>query len=90
MKILIDVNHDIKGNVVSTLTTFGDKIHIIGSYDDNEKCDRNKIACIASIINDVLDKSEPSDEELDYDDDAIALYDELHNTKQALEQCGYL
>ena len=57
------------------------------SYDINNKYDKNKLQMIANILADIF-ANEPSDEELDNDDNKIALYDELHNLKEALADNG--
>lgn len=44
---------------------------------------------IKELVNEVLGENEPTDEELDYDDDAIEMYAELHNLKEAMEQMGF-
>ena len=43
---------------------------------------------IKELIDELIGENEPTDEELDYDDDAIEVYAELHNLKEALENIG--
>ena len=43
---------------------------------------------IKVLVDKLIGENEPTDEELDYDDDAIEVYAELHNLKQALENIG--
>ena len=63
--------------------------HSCEAYDINSKHDKPKLRMLANILSDILGETEPTDDELDGDDDAIALYDELHNLKEALQNCGY-
>lgn len=49
--------------------------------------DREGLNKIAEILAHLLE-NEPSDEELNYDDDIIEVYAELHNLKEALENIG--
>ena len=53
-------------------------------YDTEDKNDRGKILTVTEVIRDML-KNEPSDEELDYDDGKIKLYEDLHNLEEDLE-----
>ena len=64
-------------------------IHSVKSYDVKSKHDVPKLQMLAALLSDIIGETEPTDEELDDDDDAIALYDELHNLKEALKNCGY-
>ena len=50
--------------------------------------DWEKLRMIKDLVDGLIGENEPTDEELDYDDDAIAVYDELHNLKMALENIG--
>lgn len=50
--------------------------------------DREKLLTLKDLLTDLL-MNEPSDEDLDYDDDAIAIYEELHNLKDAMENYGF-
>ena len=50
--------------------------------------DREKLLTLKNLLTDLL-MNEPSDENLDYDDDAIAIYEELHNLKDAMENYGF-
>ena len=43
---------------------------------------------IKALVDELIGENEPTDEELDYDDDAIEVYAELHNLKEALENIG--
>lgn len=43
---------------------------------------------IKELVDELIGENEPTDEELDYDDDAIEIYAELHNLKEALENIG--
>ena len=62
----------------------------IGSYDTESKHDAEKLAMLAIIVNDIIGENEPSDEDLDNDDTAIELYDNIHNLKLSLEDMGYI
>lgn len=64
-------------------------VHGVMSYNPEDKHDRTKIQMLATILSDIL-ANEPSDADLDYDDDNISLYDELHNLKNCFEQLGIL
>lgn len=64
-------------------------VHSVKSYDVKSKHDVPKLQMLAALLSDIIGETEPTDEELDDDDDAIALYDELHNLKEALKNCGY-
>lgn len=59
-------------------------------YDPDDTCHKNKIRVLAEIIKDLTNDTEPDDEELDYDDDYIELYDNIHNLKQSLETLGLI
>ena len=50
--------------------------------------DREKLLKLADLLGEIL-WSEPSDEELDYDETKIELYDALHNLKISLEENGF-
>ena len=50
--------------------------------------DWEKLKKIKDLIDDVLGENEPTYEELDYDDDAIAMYADLHNLKESMEHIG--
>lgn len=43
---------------------------------------------LKDILETLLGNNEPSDEELDFDEDAIEMYAEMHNLKEAMEMCG--
>ena len=51
--------------------------------------DLDKLVLLSELVHSMLGDNEPSDEELDYDEDAIALYDDLHNLKYSLERLGF-
>lgn len=53
----------------------------------NKKVD---LADLAEVLGKLIGDNELSDEELDYDDDYIELYNEMHNLKKALENVGYI
>ena len=50
--------------------------------------DWEKLMKIKELIDELLGENEPTDEDLDYDDDAIDVYDELHNLKESMERIG--
>ena len=50
--------------------------------------DWEKLRKIKELIDELLGDNKPSDEELDYDDDAIEMYADLHNLKASMEQLG--
>lgn len=50
--------------------------------------DWDNLKKIKELIDELIGENEPTDEELDYDDDAIEVYAELHNLKEALENIG--
>ena len=62
---------------------------IISTYDTEDRNDRGRLMTVTEVIRDML-KNEPSDEELDYDDDKIKLYEDLHNLKEDLEDFGMM
>ena len=49
-----------------------------------------KIEKLAAVVNEIIGKDEPTHEELNYDEDYIYFYDNLHNLKKALKNLGYL
>lgn len=57
------------------------------SYDAAERHDRTKLQILSAVINDIL-SDEPSDADLDHDDDAISLYGGIHNLKESLARMG--
>lgn len=81
MEYLIDFNEN--KDLISS-------VHGVESYDVNSKCDKNKLQMIARVLEDVLGENEPSDEDLDNDNDKIAVYEELHNLKEALKNIGLM
>lgn len=50
--------------------------------------DWEKLVKVKFLIDELIGENEPTDEELDYDDDAIEMYAELHNLKEAMERIG--
>lgn len=50
---------------------------------------KQKLGRLSRDVNDMLGPSEPSDEELDYDEDYINLYHDIHNLKESLAKLGY-
>ena len=50
--------------------------------------DWDNLKKIKELIDELIGENEPTDEELDYDDNAIEVYAELHNLKEALENIG--
>lgn len=50
--------------------------------------DWDNLKKIKELIDELIGENEPTDEELDYDEDAIEVYAELHNLKEALENIG--
>lgn len=44
---------------------------------------------IKEFIDEVIGENEPTDEELNYDDDAIQMYADLHNLKESMERMGF-
>ena len=51
--------------------------------------DFEKLRKIYSLIDELIGESEPTDEELDFDDDAIQMYADLHNLKESMENMGF-
>lgn len=49
--------------------------------------DERKLSAIKSLINSIL-ANEPTDEELNYDDNAIQMYTDLHSLKESMDNCG--
>ena len=50
--------------------------------------DWDNLTKIKELIDKLIGENEPTDEELDYDEDAIEVYVQLHNLKEALENIG--
>ena len=50
--------------------------------------DWETLARIKELIDEIIGENEPTDEELDYDEDAIEMYADLHNLKESMEQMG--
>lgn len=51
--------------------------------------DNQKLSQIAALIDNLIGDNEPSDEDLNYDDDAIQVYADLHNLKESLRKLGF-
>lgn len=76
--IAIDSNTDIITSVSS-----------VDAYADNDKDDRTKLQLLSSIIDDIMAHGKPSEEDLDYDDDAMLVYDNIEELRESLENMGY-
>lgn len=61
----------------------------VQSYDTEDKNDVSKLSMLSEILSDIL-ITEPSDDDLNDDDNLIDLYAELHNLKTSLENVGLL
>lgn len=61
----------------------------VETYADKDKDDRTKLRILASIIDDIIGENKPSHEDLNYDDDAIQVYDDIKNLQESLEAMGY-
>lgn len=61
----------------------------VETYIENDKDDRTKLRILASIIDDIIGEGKPSPEDLDHDDDAIQVYDDIESLRQSLEAMGY-
>lgn len=51
--------------------------------------DRENLIKIKELIDELIGENEPTDEELDYDDNAIQMYADLHNLKESMENYGF-
>ena len=51
--------------------------------------DREKISDLKDLLEDLLGDKEPSDEDLDFDEDAIEMYAAMHNLLEAIYECGF-
>lgn len=51
--------------------------------------DKENLHKIWCLLNEVLDENEPSDEELDYNEDLIELYAALHNLRECFFNIGW-
>ena len=52
--------------------------------------DREKLIQLRAILESILpDGQTPTEEELDYDTEAIALYQSMEQTLQCLDDCGF-
>ena len=54
-----------------------------------EEMDREKLNELKTLVDQLLGENEPSDEDLDFDDDAIQMYADLHNLKESMERMGF-
>ena len=61
----------------------------VQAYDLDDKNNDSKLSMLSEILSDIL-ITEPSDDDLNNDDDLIDLYAELHNLKTSLENVGLL
>ena len=61
----------------------------VQAYDIDGKNNDSKLSMLSAILSDIL-ITEPSDDDLNDDDNLIDLYAELHNLKTALENVGLL
>ena len=50
--------------------------------------DWEKLNKLKRLIDELIGENEPTDEELDFDDDAIEMYADLHNLKESMERIG--
>lgn len=51
--------------------------------------DKEKLVELKELLDELIGENEPSDEDLDFDEDAIEMYAAMHNLREAMEQCGY-
>lgn len=61
----------------------------VQAYDIDGKNNDSKLSMLSTILSDIL-ITEPSDDDLNDDDNLIDLYAELHNLKITLENVGLL
>lgn len=61
----------------------------VQAYDTEDKNNVSKLSMLGEILSDIL-ITEPSDDDLNDDNDLIDLYAELHNLKTSLENVGLL
>lgn len=59
------------------------------SYDIESKHDKDKLRMLSSVVSDILE-TDPSDKDLNYDDDYIELYSRLRSLKESLEKTGLM
>ena len=77
------INMDDCSDIISSIAN-------VQSYDITDKRDATKLSMLASLLEDILGENEPSDEDLDIDDNAIELYDNLYNIKTSLQAMGIM
>lgn len=51
--------------------------------------DKEKIIALKNLLEELIGKNEPSDEDLDFDEDAIEMYAAMHDLMEAIEECGF-
>lgn len=51
--------------------------------------DRRELNKLKELLESLIGENEPTEEELDFDDNAIEMYAAMHNLKEAMEQCGF-
>nr|DAK26677.1 MAG TPA: hypothetical protein [Caudoviricetes sp.] len=49
----------------------------------------DKFKILNQIINQLLEENEPTDEELNYDENLIAIYENLHNLRASLSYLNF-
>ncbi|MBO5435897.1 hypothetical protein J6A31_08895 [bacterium] len=68
---------------------FGKKMHEhVAMYVFSNGSDRPRLNAIADLISDLLKNGNPTDEDLDFDDDAISVYHNLQKLKDSLDNMG--
>lgn len=80
IEYLVDMDNN--KNIVTSISN-------VQSYDTEDKNNVSKLSMLSEILSDIL-ITEPSDDDLNNDDDLIDLYAELHNLKTSLENVGLL
>lgn len=78
MEYLIDFDEH-----YDTITSVAD----VMSYEVEGEDAETKLEILSSIVNDIL-ATEPSDDNLDNDEDKIDVYAEIHNLKESLTKIG--
>lgn len=85
--------HKILKHHIDYMIDFDDMSDVISSahditfYDTDERRDTKKLQMISSILDDILNV-EPTAKDLDYDDDAMSLYEQLKSLKATLDNMG--
>ena len=51
--------------------------------------DREKLISLKAILDGLTDGPEPSEKELDYDEDAITMYHDLYRLRESMERMGF-